>query len=74
MLILIGCHAKSWQPLTPAEKLYRSKCASCHSLPSPADHSNSEWDGIVKKHAKRLKLNKDQIEQITEYLTTAKNK
>ncbi len=67
-LVFIGCHAKSWQPLNPDEKLFRSKCSSCHSLPNTTEHTDQQWELIVRKHIERSKLDKKQTTQIIEYL------
>lgn len=34
---------------SPAAVLYRDRCAECHLLPHPIQHTVSEWDGIVDR-------------------------
>jgi len=67
-VVFIGCHAKSWQPLNPDEKLFRSKCSSCHSLPNPTEYTDSQWKLIVRKHVNKSKLDDKHTIQITRYL------
>ena len=73
-LVFIGCHPKSRPPFNTNEKLFRSKCSSCHSLPHPNEYTDPQWELIVRKYAKRAKLNENQTIQILKYLQNNNNK
>lgn len=53
-------------PLKESERLYRSKCASCHRLLPPKKYSDEKWEEYVIKYGKKLK--EEEREKILEYL------
>lgn len=73
IVILIGCHAKSWQSMTPDEKLYRSKCSACHALPDPGAKTDAQWGPFIEEHGGRLKLSAGETEQIIRYFQDKNN-
>ena len=42
--------------MSPGEKLYRARCASCHRLIGPKSHTNDEWVGYVEQYGKKLSV------------------
>ncbi len=51
-----------------AERLYRSRCSSCHRAYAPSSRDRTTWDAILAKMAPRAKLSDAEREQISEYL------
>ncbi len=58
----------SWakEDFKEGDKLYRSKCASCHRLLPPKDHPLEKWQKYVEKYGKKLK--EDEKKKILQYL------
>ncbi len=56
---------------------FKNKCAICHALPSPFQHTAEQWPDVVdrmRKHMKELKiaeLTDDEANSITKYLQNA---
>lgn len=64
----VGLAAKK-KPLSESERLYRSKCASCHRLLPPKKYSDEKWEEYVIKYGKKLK--EEEKQRILEYLKEA---
>lgn len=70
LLLLSGSGCDSGQlhstNMSPAEKLYRARCASCHRLRKPESQTDDEWVVYVDKYGK--KLNENEKNLILQYL------
>jgi hypothetical protein len=51
-----------------ADRLYRSKCASCHRLYEPESRTRSGWDGVLVRMAPRAHLTAEQEASIRGFL------
>jgi hypothetical protein len=56
--------------LVAARKLYKTKCARCHKFYNPADYEEKEWQIWMRKMSKKSKLNGDQEQLLSRYLST----
>lgn len=52
----------------PGRWLYSAKCASCHSLISPQEHTRETWVHYVHKYGKQMTDSEKQ--QVIEYLAS----
>lgn len=50
------------------ERIFKSKCTSCHSLPVPQSKSDEEWKIILSEHNKRIKISPQNYNTILNYL------
>ena len=66
---IIGC---GWQmagiDMTSGERLFRSNCRSCHTLPNPKSQTDSDWVVLVKRYGGRLDLVTEVQAEIIAYL------
>jgi hypothetical protein len=53
-----------------ATSLYKMKCARCHKFYSPADYTDSEWNGWMKKMSKKARLTAPQKDLLSRFLDT----
>ncbi|APF18026.1 hypothetical protein [Caldithrix abyssi] len=68
-LIWIGCTPKTpSRPISEEERLFRSKCVSCHSLPDV--QQKRDWEALLQNHEKKLKLNQQQREMLLRYFSS----
>ena len=55
--VIGGC---SWQMagvnMTSGERLFRSNCRSCHTLPNPKSQTDSDWVTLVKRYGSQIDL------------------
>ena len=51
-----------------SERLYRSRCSSCHSLPDPLGHSRADWQAVLPRMADRAHLEPEEREAIYDFL------
>ncbi|MAG84821.1 hypothetical protein CMK10_11735 [Candidatus Poribacteria bacterium] len=55
--VIDGC---SWQMagvnMTSGERLFRSNCRSCHTLPNPKSQTDSDWVTLVKRYGSQIDL------------------
>lgn len=65
-VIVSSALAAEKRPLTEGERLYRSKCASCHRLLPPKKYSDEKWEEYVIKYGKKIK--EEERQKILEYL------
>ena len=67
--VIGGC---SWQMagvnMTSGERLFRSNCRSCHTLPNPKSQTDSDWVALVKRYGGRLDLVTEVQAEIIAYL------
>ena len=67
--VIDGC---SWHMagvnLTCGERLFRSNCRSCHTLPNPKSQTDSDWVALVKRYGGRLDLVTEVQAEIIAYL------
>jgi mono/diheme cytochrome c family protein len=50
------------------ERLYRAKCASCHRLRQPDEHTIEGWERGLAKHGPQAHLTDDEREAIRGFL------
>ncbi len=53
-----------------AQKLYDSRCGSCHALHEPSDFTANEWPGILDAMAKNAAFDPAQTALVIKYLQT----
>jgi len=51
-----------------AERLYRSRCSSCHRAYAPSSRDRAKWAELLPKMAPRAKLSAAERDEIAEYL------
>lgn len=69
LLGAIACGPKpSAEPRSEGERIFRSVCRTCHSLPKPKSRTDEQWPALVQKYGDRGKLTEHQIALVTEYL------
>ena len=56
--------------LTDARKLYASNCSGCHSLHSPAEHTQDEWAILFAEMAVKAHMNPQDSISVLAYLET----
>lgn len=54
-------------------KLFAQKCSQCHALPSPSQHTASQWPSVVNRMRQHiiqnhLSLTEEQAKEISDYL------
>lgn len=54
--------------MTSGERLFRSNCRSCHTLPNPKSQTDSDWVVLVKRYGGRLDLVTEVQAEIIAYL------
>ncbi len=59
-------------PESSGHDLYTEHCGRCHKLYRPEEFSEESWRGIVPGMARKSRLDKQQEEQILNYVLTAK--
>jgi mono/diheme cytochrome c family protein len=42
--------------MTSGERLFRSNCRSCHTLPNPKSQTDSDWVTLVKRYGSQIDL------------------
>jgi cytochrome c5 len=60
------------QSLVEGEEIYNGPCKRCHGDSGIANHSEAEWDGIIKKMAPKAKLTPEQTETLRRYIYTTR--
>ena len=62
--------ADSWttESLQTSRALYITKCSRCHKFHNPADYSDDEWNGWMKKMTRKARLNAEQEVALRAYL------
>ena len=70
-----------WRDLSPAATLFKARCAQCHALPDPAQHTMAEWPGVVTRmrqniqrlqdieKSRRIPISNDEAFQIIAFLS-----
>ena len=59
--------------LNDGRQLFVNRCIDCHSLPVIAEHSSSEWPGLVDKMSGRAHLKPGQQDAIVAYILAVKS-
>ena len=70
ILFFTGCAPKSTidSKMNDDERLFKSNCISCHSLPDSKSKSDAQWTSILKEHSTRTKIPNHKIKMILNYL------
>jgi hypothetical protein len=55
--------------MSPAERLYRAKCSSCHNVIMPGAHSEQLWRAHIEEYGRHL--TDDEKQTILQYVTPA---
>jgi cytochrome c2 len=67
--VIGGC---SWQMagvnMISGERLFRSNCRSCHTLPNPKSQTDSDWVSLVKRYGSQIDLVPEVQAKIIAYL------
>lgn len=50
------------------ERLYRARCAACHRLRDPSEHTVEEWRGAVRDYGREAKLTSDEAALVRGFL------
>jgi mono/diheme cytochrome c family protein len=68
LLAAAACTSAPSRPLSEEERLYRSKCASCHRAYEPRERN--DWPAVLDKMQaeKKTRLTEDQRAQILQFL------
>ncbi|MDB6022124.1 MAG: hypothetical protein JWQ04_1981 [Pedosphaera sp.] len=62
----------SSQEIKEARKLYIGKCAKCHKLHDPAQYTDTDWAGWMKKMYRKSRLSPQQTELLSKYHVTVR--
>ncbi len=54
--------------MTSGERLFRSNCRSCHTLPNPKSQTDSDWVSLVKRYGSQIDLVPEVQAKIIAYL------
>ena len=68
LLAVVGCSSAPSRPMTEEERLYRSKCTSCHRAYEPGDRK--DWPRVIDKMQaeRKTRLTDEERAQILVYL------
>lgn len=65
-------------PKTTGAQAFSKNCSQCHALPSPSTHTAQEWPAVIDRMKAYMsaqnasEFDKDELEELTEYLTKDK--
>ena len=64
----LACSSAPSRPMSEGERLYRSKCTSCHRVYEPSDRS--DWPRVIDKMEaeKKVRLGPEDRAEILTYL------
>jgi len=70
LLLVAGCTISRPVdgPDAAARRLYSGKCAACHRLIPPREHTGAEWSAAVDKHGEVAGMSAEQKEVLRTYL------
>lgn len=70
IVILSACttSSKIISKMNDDERIFKSNCIACHSLPDSKSKSDEQWASILDDHSKRTKISKEKINIILNYL------
>jgi cytochrome c5 len=69
LILACGTNVSKVTPeVSSGEKLYRSKCRTCHTLIEPKKFKDEEWKTFVEKYGSRAHLSVEDKEKILKYL------
>ncbi len=63
-----GCRSMVVQ-MSDGEKLYRSKCSSCHNIIEPGRHNNETWKKYVDEYGEKMTIEEKQL--VLQYLVVS---
>jgi hypothetical protein len=67
---LVSCSAstKLNPEISDNERMFRSKCISCHSLPDVKSRTDEQWIKLIEEHKSRVKISQNTISLILNFL------
>lgn len=70
LVLAAACSSAPSRPMSSGERLYRSKCTSCHRVHEPHEYTPQQWAGIIDKMEaeKKVHLSQDDRSEILGYL------
>lgn len=71
LLMIMACSSTLKQnvEMQKDERLFRSKCIGCHSLPDVKSQSDQQWIELVESHSNKINLSKQNKKFIINFLT-----
>ena len=71
--IVAGCSQMKGtrRPISDGDKLFRSKCRSCHILPKKDEKKSDEWPIFLSAHTKDKAIAPEDLEKIVQFLQSA---
>ena len=67
LTLIHGCKSMAVQ-MSDGEKLYGSKCSSCHNIIEPSRHNKETWQKYVEEYGKKMTTEQKQL--VLQYLLT----
>lgn len=70
LALATACSSAPSRPMSSGERLYRSKCTSCHRVHEPHEYTPQQWIAIVDKMEaeKKVHLSREDRAEILGYL------
>jgi len=70
MLLAGGCRKAEVDEkhLGPGERMFKTRCRNCHSLPKRNAKSEERWRPFLERHARRAHLNDAHIDTLMQFL------
>ena len=68
--MIVGCQYMGVE-MSDGERLYRSKCSSCHNIIAASEYDKLTWEKYIDKYDKKLK--REEKELMLEYLAGGSN-
>ena len=65
-----GTKMSESQRIAEGKTIFENSCGTCHDLPDPRAHNDTEWIGIVNAMAPKAKVSTDQGALVYEYITS----
>lgn len=69
-VLFYACSASSSSTdMAKDERMFKSRCISCHTKPDPKKFSDEKWIKVIDKHKTRIKWDDNTWQLITQYIT-----
>ena len=59
-MLINGCRSMMME-MSDGEKLYRSKCSSCHNIIEPNLHDKETWQKYVEEYGKKMTIDEKRL-------------